>query len=1080
MSNYLTHFRMALIGFLLFIVGTVQAQTVKGNVVDATGEPVIGATVKESGQPKNGTVTDMDGNFTLQLKGKSKKIEISYIGMKSQTVDAGKGNVKVTMQDDATSLNDVVVIGYGTVRKKDLTGSVASIGSDKLENLPVASVGEAMTGKLAGVNITTTEGSPDADVKIRVRGGGSLSQDNSPLYIVDGFPVSSISDIAPSEIESIDVLKDASSTAIYGARGANGVIIITTKNGHEGKTEVNFNASLGWKKLTKEIKVMDPYNYALYQYELGGTNYGAYDDLEIWKSVEGNDWQDELFGRTGVQKQFNTNVSGGTKDLKYNVSYARNDEKSIMRGSGYTKDNINAKLNANLNKWLTLDFNVRLSYAKIKGLSGGAETNQSNAANSIVASTISYAPVDPLVADDDDEENSTSTRRSPFQRIEATMKEQRRFRQDYNAGLNWKPWKHVTFRSEFGYAWRYDNTDNVWGTDAVQNSKYGYNGMPQLRFERKNYHNWRNANTFTYDNNKLFNGRGHINVLIGHEWSSNKETDRASTSVAFPATMTMSEVLANAAAGTALPNETDILADENLLSFFGRVNYTLADKYLATFTLRADGSSKFGKDNRWGYFPSVALAWRLSDEKFMRASSKWLSKLKLRLSFGSAGNNRISSGLLTTTYSMAPASGKHPGFNETSSSMIQHGTYLANPDLKWETTITRNFGIDYGFLNGRINGTLDLYWNTTKDLLMRAEVPSQTGYSYQYQNFGQTSNKGIEFTMNAAIIDKKDYNLTGTFNISWNKNKVDKLNTDNPWQSSNFAGSTISKYEDFYVTEGSSLGDVYGYKTNGFFTVYDAETNPNGELILDGTTWKLRDGLKDNSPTITGGNYYPGGLKVECDENGAPIKQKLGNTVPNVTGGFGFNGKIKSFDFNVFFNYSLGNDVVNGTKLANAFYHGSARNYNLVADFNASNRYNWIDPNTGLNIGRPSTTTIAAYGGADALIKRLNELNANANIYNPAAVSTIQLTDYAVENASFLRLNTLTVGYTFPKKWMKSIYLNSLRIYFTAYNLFCITGYDGYDPEVDTSSKNTPMCPGIDYAAYPKSRTFMAGVNINF
>ena len=1081
MSNYhLTHFRMALIGFLLLIVGTVQAQTVKGNVVDATGEPVIGATVKESGLPSNGAVTDLDGNFTLQLKGKSKKVEISFIGLKTQTVDVSKGNVKVTMQDDATSLNDVVVIGYGTVRKKDLTGSVASIGADKLENLPVASVGEAMTGKLAGVNITTTEGSPDADVKIRVRGGGSLSQDNSPLYIVDGFPVSSISDIAPSEIESIDVLKDASSTAIYGARGANGVIIITTKSGHEGKTEVNFNASMGWKKLTKEIKVMDPYNYALYQYELGGTNYGNYDDLEIWKSVEGNDWQDQLFGRTGVQKQYNANVSGGTKDFKYNVGYARNDETSIMRGSGYSKDNINAKLNANLNKWLTLDFNARLTYAKIRGLSGGAETNQSNAANSIVASTISYAPVDPLTTDDDDEANSTSTRRSPFQRIDATMKEARRFRQDYNAGINWKPWKHVTFRSEIGYGWRYENTDNVWGTDAVQNSKYGYNGMPQLRLERKDYRNWRNANTFTYDNNKLFNGRDHINVLLGHEWSSNKETNRASTSVAFPATMTMAEVLANAAAGTALPNETDILADENLLSFFGRVNYTLADKYLATFTLRADGSSKFGKDNRWGYFPSLALAWRLSDENFMKGSSKWLSNLKLRLSFGSAGNNRISSGLLTTTYSMAAASGKHPGFNETSASMIEHGTYLANPNLKWETTITRNFGVDYGFLNGRINGTLDLYWNTTKDLLMRAEVPSQTGYSYQYQNFGQTSNKGIEFTMNAAIIDKKDYNLTGTFNISWNKNKIDKLNTDNPWQSSNFAGSTISKYEDFYVAKGSSLGDVYGYKTNGFFTAYDAVNNPTGELVLDGTSWKLRDGLKDNSPTITGGNYYPGGLKVQVDENGDPIKQKLGNTVPEVTGGFGFNGKIKNFDFNVFFNYSLGGDVVNGTKLANAFYHGSARNYNLVADFNSSNRYNWIDPATGLNIGRPSTSTIAAYGGADALIQRLNELNANANIYNPAAVSNMQIIDYAVEDASFLRLNTLTVGYTFPKKWMKSIYLTSLRLYFTAYNLFCITGYDGYDPEVDTSSKNTPMCPGIDDAAYPKSRTFMVGVNVNF
>jgi TonB-linked SusC/RagA family outer membrane protein len=1071
---------MALLSFLLLMVGNAMAQTVKGNVVDATGEPIIGATVKEVGMPSNGAITDIDGNFTLQLKGKSKKLEITYVGMKSQTVDASAGKVDVVMKDDATSLNDVVVIGYGSVRKKDLTGAVASIGSDQLTNLPVSSVGEAMTGKLAGVNITTTEGSPDADVKIRVRGGGSLSQDNSPLYIVDGFPVSSISDIAPSEIESIDVLKDASSTAIYGARGANGVIIITTKSGHEGKTDVSFNASLGWKKLTKEIKVLDPYNFAYYQYELGSTDYGNFEDLDIWKSVEGNDWQDQLFGRTGLQKQMNTNVSGGSKDVKYNVGYARNDEKSIMAGSGYTKDNINAKINAKLNKWLSLDFNARLSYAKIKGLSGGAETNQSNAANSIVAATINYRPIEPLQANDEDEENSTSTQRSPMQRVDATYKVRRRFRQDYNAGLNWKPWEHITFRTELGFGWRYDNTDQVWAADAVQNSKYGYNGQPQLRFERSDYRNWRNANTVTYDNNKLFGGRDHINVLLGQEWSSNKETDRYNTSVAFPATMTISEVLANAAAGTALPNETDINADDNLLSFFGRVNYTLADKYLATFTLRADGSSKFGEDNRWGYFPSVAFAWRMSDEQFMKSTSKWLSNLKLRLSFGTAGNNRISSGLLTTTYSMASTSAKHPGFGETSTSMIEHGSYLANPDLKWETTITRNFGIDYGFFDGRINGTLDLYWNTTKDLLMRAEVPSATGYSYQYQNFGQTSNKGVEFTVNAVLVDNKNFSLNATGNIAWNKNKIDKLNTDNPWQSSSFAGSTLAKYEDFQVTEGSSLGDVYGYKTNGFFTVYDAETNPDGELILDGTTWKLRDGISDNSPTITGGNYYPGGLKLVCDEDGNPIKQKLGNTVPDVTGGFGINGSIYNFDFNIFFDYSLGNQIVNGTKLCNAFYHGSSRNYNIVDDFTLDKRYTWIDPETGLNLGKISSSTVEYYGGTEAVMARLNEINAGATIYNPASATNMQLIDYAVEDASFLRLNTLTVGYTFPKKWMQRCFIDNLRIYFTAYNLFCITSYDGYDPEVDTSSKKNPMCPGIDYAAYPKSRTFMAGININF
>lgn len=1073
--------RTALLLALLIIVGNISAQTVKVNVTDATGETVIGATVMEKGT-SNGAITDFDGNATVKLSGKNNHLVISYVGMKTKTIDVkGKKEIKVVMEDDNTTLNDVVVIGYGTVKKKDLTGSVSSISEKQIANIPVSNVSEAMTGKMAGVNITTTEGSPDADVKIRVRGGGSLSQDNSPLYIVDGFPVSSISDIAPSEIQSIDVLKDASSTAIYGARGANGVIIITTKEGKEGKTQVSFNGLLGWKKVTKTVKTLSPYEFAQYQYELGSTDYGNYNDLDIWKSVEGSDYQEEIFGRTGLQKQYNASVNGGSKDIKFNIGFSHTDEESIMLGSGYAKNNINAKLNAKLNKWLSFDFNARLGFTKLDGLSGGADTNESNAANSIVANTVAYAPIETLTSsDDEDEANSTSTRRTPLQRITSTYKYQERFQQNYNAGLNWKPFKNITVRTEFGYGWRYNNTEQVWGSDATTNSKYGYNGQPQAQFVRVDQRDWRNANTITYANDKLFGGRDRINVLIGQEWSSTEKTTRTSTSVGYPTSMTIGEVLANTSAGIALPNESDIAADENMLSYFGRINYTMADKYLATFTLRADGSSKFGKGNRWGYFPSLALAWRLSEEDFMKSTSSWLSNLKLRLSVGTAGNNRINSGLLSTTYSMASNTSKAPFFNEERQSMLEHGTYLYNPDLKWETTITRNIGIDFGFLRGRINGTLDFYWNTTKDLLMQTVVPSSTGYSYQFQNFGKTSNKGVELTVNTVIVDRKKWGLNFNFNIAYNKNKIDELNMENPWQSSSWSGSTISKYEDFKIEEGGRLGELWGFKTNGFFTVYDPVSNPDGQLVLEGTTWKLRDGIVDNSPSITGGSYYPGGLRVEVDENGDPLKQRLGNTVPTTTGGFGFDGRVGNFDFNVFFNYSLGNKIVNGTKLANAFYHGSAKNYNLVNDFALGSRYTWIDPETGLNLGRPSTSTIAAYGGADAMIARLNEINSGASIYNPAGVSTMQLIDYAVEDASFLRVQNITVGYTLPKKWMKSIFLDSVRIYFTGYNLFCFTGYDGYDPEVDTSSKKNPMCPGIDYAAYPKSRTFVGGINVTF
>lgn len=1088
MSGNTNKLKFALIAMLMFFAASVSAQTIKGTVIDNTGEPIIGASVFEDKVANNGAVTDIDGNFTLELKGNSKKIKVSYIGMKTQTIDvAGKSSVNVTLEDDSNTLNDVVVIGYGTVRKKDLTGSVSSIGEKQIANIPVSNVSEAMTGKLAGVNITTTEGSPDADIKIRVRGGGSLSQDNSPLYIVDGFPVESISDIAPSEIQSIDVLKDASSTAIYGARGANGVIIVTTKSGVEGKTQVSFNASYGWKKITKTVHMLNPYDFSLYQWENnnGATNYGNFNDLEIWKSVEGTDYQDILFGRTGQQAQYNTSVSGGSKDIKYNVGFSHIDEKSIMLGSGYDKNNINAKINATLNKWLTLDFNARMAFTKLDGLSGGADTNETNAANSLVANAVNYEPINQLgTNDDDDEENSTSTRRTPLQRITSTYKYQERFQQNYNAGLNWKPFKHITFRTEFGYGWRYNKTDQAWAAEAVTNNKFSsqgaQDGRPQLSFSRIDQQEWRNANTLTYDHNKLWKGRVHLNVMLGQEWSSTSKTTNNNYSVNFPASMTIDEILANPTIGTPLKNERDIAADENILSYFGRVNFTLDEKYLATVVMRADGSSKFGKDNRWGLFPSVALAWRMSDEAFMKSASSWLSNFKLRLSFGTAGNNRIPAGSISPLFGAASTSAKYPYFGESLADMLEHASSLYNPDLKWETTITRNFGIDYGFFNGRISGTLDFYWNTTKDLLMQVQIPSNTGYSYQYQNFGKTSNKGVEFSMNAVIADKKNWGLNFNFNISYNKSKIDELAMGNPWQSSNWGGSTLANYEDFRVEEGGRLGEVWGYKTNGFFTAYDPVSNPDGQLVLDGTTWKLREGIVDNSANITGGTLMPGGLRVQVDENGDPLKQRLGNTIPPTTGGFGFDGHVGNFDFNVFFNYSLGNKIINATKLANAGFYNTRRYQNIVDDFAQGKRYTGIDPVTGVNLGRPSNAIIQQYGGADNLIARLNEINAGATMYNPSTASRMQLTDYAVEDASFLRLQNLTIGYTLPKKWVNSIFLSNVRIYFTGYNLFCFTSYDGYDPEVDTSSKRNPMCPGIDYAAYPKSRTFVGGINVTF
>ncbi len=1082
-NKLLRRLAASLLTCLASVAMLAQQITVSGNIKDNTGYPVPGAAVMVAGTTQ-GTVTDFDGNYTLAGVPSNGKLTVSFVGYATQTEEVkSRTTINFTLQDDTKELQEVVAVGYGTVSKRDLTGSVSSVKAKDIAAVPVSSASEALTGKMAGVNVSATEGSPDADVKIRVRGGGSLSQDNSPLYIVDGFPVSSISDIAPSEIESIDVLKDASSTAIYGARGANGVIIVTTKSGKEGKTQVNLNASWGAKKVTKLTKVLDPYEYALYQYEIEtasssetSSSYGEYDDLHIWKSREGTDYQDEIFGRWGSQLQYNANVSGGTKDFKYNISFAHSQEESIMKGSGFNKDNVNVKINTSLNKWLTLDFQARLANQKIKGLSGGADTNESNAANSIVAKSITFRPISPLTgSSDDDEENSSNSVYSPLERLDDTYKQQNRFRQDYNAGLNWKPFSGWTFRTEFGYNWRKNKTDQVWAVKATQNSKFGYAGLPQAYFETVEYKNWRNANTITYDNKKLFGKRDRMNIMVGQEWSSTSQVTRNHTSVSFPSTFTISEVLANTGAGTALPNGSDIEADENMLSFFGRVNYTLMDKYLITATVRADGSSKFADGNRWGIFPSAAVAWRILDEDFMAGTRDVLQNLKLRLSFGTAGNNRISSGLIQTTYTMGSNTDKAPFFDEQRQPQLQHGKALYNPDLKWETTLTRNVGIDYGFLDGRLSGSVDLYWNTTKDLLMKATIPSGTGYSEQYQNFGQTSNKGVEVALNYAIVDNDDLKVNFTFNIGYNVNKIDELNTDNPYQTSNFCGSTINYGSgDFRVAEGGRLGEVWGYKLTGFYTPEDGKGNGNMKLGANGN-WTITDG--NNSNTLTG-QTLPGAPMFECDEEGNPVFQKIGQTVAPVNGGFGFDAQWRGFDFAAFFNYSLGGDIVNGAKLCSEFFSDSRKGYNIVNDMRMSERFSFIDPKTGLNLGRPSETTIKSLGGTEAVMARLNEINAGKSQFSPVAATKMVMHSGVIEDGSFLRINNVTLGYTLKKELTQKWFLEKVRFYVTGYNLYCFTNYSGADPEVDTN-KN-PMCPGIDYAAYPKSRSVVGGVNITF
>lgn len=1074
MSGKFKNLRFALVAATLTMSANGFAQTViKGNVTDNTGEPIIGASVIEQGT-NTGGVTDLDGNFTITLTGNSKKLKISYVGMKPQVVNvAGKSTINVKLEDDSNSLNDVVVIGYGAVKKKDLTGAVATVDNKALTQVPVASASEALTGKMPGVQITTTEGSPDADVKIRVRGGGSITQSNDPLYIVDGFPVETISDIPASDIEDITVLKDASSTAIYGSRGANGVILVTTKGGKEGKTSVSYNAYYSWKKIAKKLDVLGARDYTEWQYELANLldktdNYekyfGSYDDIDLYDNVATNDWQDIVYGRTGHTFNQNLNINGGSDKIKYAFSYARMDDKAIMQMSDFVRDNLSLKLNAKPTKRVSLDFQARWSKTKING--GGAnEQSSTYNTDKRLRYAIQYTPypVPGLSTDTDDDDTTNSSFYNPVTSLKDNDQKRTRITFNMSGAFTWELYKNLKFKTEFGYDTYKVDTKRFFGptTYYVKNVPASANqGLPAITLTNQYRTKFRNTNTVSYDFKDIFgkNSAHSLNVLLGEEYIIMKNELMTNTAHGFPANFTSAEAWKFTTQGTPFEINDFYDPDDILNSYFGRINYNYKEKYLLSATARADGSSKFAKGNRWGFFPSIAAAWRISSEPFMKGAEKWLDDLKLRLSYGTAGNNNISSGLLTQEF-QANATSWINGYN----SYISPSKTMANPDLKWETTITRNVGIDYTMFGSKLTGSIDAYWNNTKDLLIQYPVAG-TGYDYQYRNMGETRNMGLEFALTWNAINKKNFGLTVGANISFNKNKVLSLgqieSIDNI--STQWASSEID--QDFVIKKGEPIGQIWGYKSAGRYEVDDFDIAKSQEK----GKWILKAGVADCS-TVLNTSVRPGSMKLaEIKENKTgkittDDRTVIGDTNPAHTGGFNINARVYGFDLTANFNWSVGNDVYN----ANAIEYTQTSKYqyrNLIDKMASGSRWTNIDANGNL----------LNWNNAEELAA----LNANTAMWSPYTGKYV-LTDYYVEDASFLRLSTLTLGYTLPTTLTKRVGINSLRFYVTAYNVFCITNYSGFDPEV-SAIRRTNLTPGVDYSAYPKSRQFVIGLNLNF
>lgn len=1094
--------------FLCISAFEVYAQdiTVRGNVKDDRGEPVIGATIKVEGNESVGTVSDLDGNFSFSVPQTAKQLVINYLGMQTLRVNIVAGQaVNVTLKEDSEQLDEVVVIGYQTMRRRDLTGSVASVSGKVISTTPVANVAQALQGKLPGVNVISQDGRPDASVAIRVRGGSSISQSNDPLILVDGVTVSSLSDIPADQVESIDVLKDASSTAIYGARGANGVILVTTKGAKEGKISVTYNGYVKFNTPTKYLDTLDPYDYVSYVWANAAANGDAYrtpfeklyglgtytennpGGLESYRNMKSSDIQEDVY-KSSVSHNHDLSISGGTDKTKVLFSFNYMDEDGMKLNSYSKRANVSLKVNQKL--FDNVDINVDTRYTDVQNLGDEGTTNGSG---SLLSSAYRFRPISTsnILGDTDALREGNMEQYGKYSSWDTYSPANRiadydplTTRQDLRGtiSLNWQIIKGLTYHTDLSLNRKWNQT-KTWGGAVYNNYLDDTTGEKlfagSVDYRKADSWGLRWTNTLNYD--ITFADIHRVNVLAGHEVTNSGGSNMRITANHFPANFTKENAFAminqyDQDHGTSsFSSETS--TPNRILSFFGRANYTLLDRYLFTFTFRGDGSSRFAPDHRWGYFPAGAFAWRLSEEPFIKDTS-WLDNLKLRLSYGQVGNDGISSDLWSQMWaSETDRRWQYVLNNQYQTAYDLASTQMANKDLKWETTITRNIGIDFGLFNSRIWGTIDLYKNTTKDLLMLTSIPGITGFTSTYANIGQTSNKGLEISMSGVIFKNKDWEVTAGANINFNKGNVDKL-ADNVTglYGTKWASTSTYPTDDYILKEGSPVGLVRGLVYDGFYTTDD--------FNYENGVYTLKEGVADVGSFIgevhgigtterpTGQIAYPGVIKYKdldgsgsIDENDLTV---IGDMNPTHTGGFNINATYKNFDFGAYFNWSYGNEVYNVNKLASLYGYKESGVYENKLDIlkNSYKIYNIVDG----QLVRLSTP------------EQLRAANTNASLplaYNENGVTS----SLGIEDGSYLRLNTLTLGYTFPKQLIKKVGISHLRIYGTVYNLLTITGYSGLDPEVNANTaQNKAVYPttGLDWGSYPRARSFVVGLNLNF
>lgn len=1029
-----------------------QNITVSGLVTDGQKLPLPGATVYEKGT-KNSTATSIDGDYQIKVKPDAILV-FTFMGTKTTEIPVkNRTTINTKLIDDTNNLDEVVVVGYGTKSRKNITGAISSVKGEEIAKMPVQNVAQALQGRVAGMQVTMSDGTPGSEPTLRIRGGTSITQSNEPLYVVDGVAqTGGLGFLDPTDIESVDVLKDASSTSIYGAQGANGVVLVTTKKTKSGKLTIGYDTYGGIKTIAKKLDVMNPYQYTQLMYE-GATddvrlqkfikNYGTWDELaSLYQNRPGINWQDEIFGNA-VQSQYHKiSLSAGGNETRFNSFYSVNNDQGIMLGSESVKHIAKLAVTHNVTDKFSVNAIVNYSNQKITGLDTG---EGGNARLSMLQTLLQYRPTIGKNGVDEDLKTLTvdplDNQDSPiFQSPSITIDSQKREAITRSINMSLQLQYNITpklvYRGLISYT---DNNNNskyfndARGIQAIRSG--GANGGVTNNIStRLNYNN-----VLTYSN--IFSKNHKFDVTAGQEYIYNYAEGITATASAFPDVNLGWDKLQ---LGTIAGIPTTFAEDDKMLSFFAKTSYSFKNKYLFAASIRADGSSKFGSDNRWGYFPSVSAAYRIIEEDFMR-SVPVFSDLKFRVSYGEAGNNRIANYAALGIFN----SGSYPINNQTNITAYQNN--IPNPLLKWEATKSTNIGLDLGFFKQRISLTTELYENRSKDLLYNTRVPASSGFKKQFQNIGATSNRGLEFTLNTINIKKADFNWSTNFNIAFNKTKVLALSEGE----NSLITNSYTTSNDYILEVGRPVGVMYGYVRDGLYQVSDFDYNATN------STYTLKSGVASDNVVvqpgfikfkdISGPNGKPDGVINDLD------RTAIGDSNPKYTGGLNNTFSYKGLDLSIFLDFSVGNDIYNANVLNNSRLNQENLNtFAIYADrwttINASGQ-RVTDPAelAALNVGK----TNPAFNG-----------NATGRLYSDI-----------IEDGSFLRINNISLGYTLPKKWLSNTKISNLRIYFTANNVYVFTKYSGYDPEV--SVINSAITRGVDFSAYPRSKSFLTGLNIS-